>query len=92
MGCFDVCLVYHGVFHGGVDLGMAENFLNLLNGHAFINGSCSHCAAEFMRMNFKQINAAPQFSQSHLYAADFQAVVGSIKGNEQGRVIIGAAV
>lgn len=51
VGHFHVVLVHDGVLHGGVNLGVTQNFLNLLDGHAFINRTSRHGPAELVGMD-----------------------------------------
>ena len=48
MGVLDVALVDDGILHGGINLGVTEDFLHLLDRHAFIDGAGGHGAAELV--------------------------------------------
>ena len=52
VGGFYVVLTDHGVLEGGVDLGMSEEMLNLLNGHSLINCLGGEGTAEFVGVHF----------------------------------------
>ena len=91
VGHFHVVLVHDGVLHGGVNLGVAQNFLNLLNGHAFVNRPSCHGPAELVGMAGFEIQHAAHFAQADLHAADGQPVVGGEEGDEQRAVGVPAA-
>lgn len=91
VGHFHIVLVHDGVLHGGVDLGVAQNFLNLLDGHAFVNRPSRHGPAELVGVDGFEIQHAAHFAKADLHAADGQPVVGGEEGNEQRAVGVPAA-
>lgn len=60
VGAFDVALVDHGVLHGGIDLGVAQQALHLLDGHALVDGTGGEGAAEFVGMHLGHPQLAPK--------------------------------
>ena len=82
MGLFDIVLIDNRILHGRINLRMTENLLNLLNGHAFVNGSGGHRAAELMRMDTVNAKRTPQDTQADFDAADLQAMVRGIQWYE----------
>ena len=82
VGHFHVVLVHDGVLHGGVNLGVTQNFLNLLDGHAFINRPSRHGPAELVGVDGFEIQHAAHFAKANLHAADGKAVVGGEEGDE----------
>lgn len=91
VGHFHIVLVHDGVLHGGVDLGVAQNFLNLLDGHAFVNRPSRHGPAELVGVDGFEIQHAAHFAKADLHAADGKAVVGGEEGDEQRAVGVPAA-
>lgn len=91
VGHFHVVLIHDGVLHGGVDLGVAQNFLNLLDGHAFVNCPSRHGPAELVGVDGFEIQHAAHFAKANLHAADGQPVVGGEEGDEQRAVGVPAA-
>lgn len=91
VGHFHVVLVHDGVLHGRVNLGVAEDFLNLLDGHALVNRPSCHGPAEFVGMDGFEIQHAAHFAKANLHAADGQPVVGGEEGDEQRAVGVPAA-
>lgn len=91
VGYFHVVLVHDGVLHGRVDLGVAENFLNLLDGHALVNRPSRHGPAEFVGMDGFEIQHAAHFAKANFHAANGQPVVGGEERNEQRAVGVPAA-
>ena len=77
VGAFDVALVDHSVLHGGVDLGVAEEALHLLDGHALVDGSGGEGAAKLVGVDLAHSQLTPKGAQATFYAADFQPLVGS---------------
>ena len=92
MGAFDVILIDHGVLHGGIDLGMAEQVLHLLDRHAFVDGSGSEGTAKLVRVHVGHAQLAPELAQARFHAADFQALVWAQKRHKQRRVGVGATL
>lgn len=91
VGHFHVVLVHDGVLHGGVNLGVTQNFLNLLDGHAFVNRPSRHSPAELVGMDGFEIQHAAHFAKADLHTADGKAVVGGEEGDEQRAVGVPAA-
>ena len=91
VGHFHVVLVHDGVLHGGVNLGVTQNFLNLLDGHAFVNRPSCHGPAELVGVDGFEIQHAAHFAKADLHAADGKAVVGGEEGDEQRAVGVPAA-
>lgn len=91
VGHFHVVLVHDGVLHGGVNLGVAQNFLNLLDGHAFVNRPSRHGPAELVGVDGLEIQHAAHFAKADFHAADGKAVVGREEGDEQRAVGVPAA-
>lgn len=83
VGHFHVVLVHDGVLHGGVDLGVTQNFLNLLDGHAFVNRPSRHGPAELVGVDGLEIQHSAHFAKADFHAADGQPVVGGEEGDEQ---------
>lgn len=75
MGSFHVALVDHGVHKRGFDFRVAEQALDLLNGHAFVDGARGQRAPEFVRMNAVESQLAAKVAQACLHAADVQPLV-----------------
>lgn len=69
---------------------MTKELLNLLNGHTFVDGHGGQGAAEFMRVDFVEVQLSTNFAQTDFYTADQQPTVGLLEGYKQGFVIIGA--
>ena len=70
MGGFHIGLIHDGILHGGINLRVPEDFLNLLNGHSLINSTSGHSAPEFMRMDAIQTQSATQLTQTDFHTAD----------------------
>ena len=75
VGYFDVALADLGVNHGGVDALMSEQMLNLLDRHPFVDRHGRQRAAEFVRMNFRDVQFPAELAKPDLHAADFEAII-----------------
>ena len=65
---FYVVLVDHGIVHGGVDFDVAEELLDLLNGHAFVDGHGCQCPAELVGMHPWHLGFLANLAQAYLDA------------------------
>ena len=61
MRLLHVCLVYHRIMHRGIDLGMTQKLLHLLNGHALVYGEGGEGPAEFVGMDAGVSNRRPSW-------------------------------
>ena len=90
MGFFYVALVYDGVLHRGINLGMSEELLYLFYGHSFVDGAGGHGSSEFMWVNSFYLRLSSEVPETDFYAADFQADVWCVECYEKGFIVIGS--
>ena len=72
---FDIVLVDDGIMERGVDAYMAEQTLNLFDGHSLVDGHGCQRATEFVRMHFRDVELLPQFSYTEFDSTDGQPIV-----------------
>ena len=77
MGNLYVALVDLGINHGGIDALMSKQLLNLLDGHSLINGHGRKGAAEFMRVDFRDVQLPAKFAKPNFNPADLQSGIGT---------------
>lgn len=82
MRCLYIALVHHSVVHGGFDLGVAQQFLHLLDGHAFVDCVRGQRASELMRMYPTNLGFLTQCLDSLLDRTDAQPLRPPIERHE----------
>lgn len=66
---------------------MAQNFLNLLDGHAFVNRPSRHGPAELVGVDGFEIQHAAHFAKADFHPADGQPVVGVRRETNNARLV-----
>ncbi len=84
-----IVLIHNSVVHGGVDLGVTEDLLDLFDGHSFVDGAGSHGPPELVRMDVGNMQFPSELAEADLDAADLQSRMRRVQGNEQSWIIIG---
>ena len=82
VSALDIALIDNGIPHCGINLRMAQYFLNLFYWHALINRASCHSSSELMRMDTRKIQLSSQSPQTYLHAADFEPSVWRGQGNK----------
>lgn len=82
MRCLYIALVHHSVVHSGFDLGVAQQFLHLLDGHPFVDCVCGQRASELMWMHPTNLCLLPQHLDPLLDRADAQSLCPAIERHE----------
>ena len=72
---FYVGLVYHRISHRGVYLHMAQQFLDLLHGHSFIDGHGGQRAAELVWMYARNLQATAQLPEAEFNTCNLEPFV-----------------
>ena len=67
---FHVVLVNHGIVHGGIDFDVSKELLDLLDGHAFVDGHGGQCPVELVGMHPWHLGFLANLAQAHLHARD----------------------
>ena len=86
MGYFYVVLVDDGVVECGVDFGVAEDFLDLFDWHAPLDGHGGHGTAEFMWVDMGYAGFLTEFAQHAFNTGNGQAVPWGLQADEEGWV------
>ena len=89
---FHVVLVDHGIMHGGVDFDVTEELLDLLDGHAFVDGHGGQCPAELVGMYPWHLGFFANLAQANFDTRDLQPTMRLSQRDEQGLVFVTAAV
>lgn len=92
MGLLYITLVHHRILERSIHTLVAQELLYLLNGHTLINSHGRQSAAEFVRMNFVQVQFFTQAAKTNFDTADLQTVIGPLQRNKECRIIIFPAV
>ena len=82
MRCLYIALVHHSVVHSGLDFGVTQQFLHLLDGHAFVDCVRGQRASELMRMHPTNLRFLPQRLDPLLDRTDAQPLCPPIERHE----------
>ena len=86
-----ILLFHHRIVHGGVDLLMPQELLDLLYGHSLVYGRRSQRPAEFVRMDLREVQAFSEFSEPGFHTSNHQTLIRGFEGDKEGGVIVCAA-